>query len=76
MKGLQPCIDEVLKSLEGAVAASTWESRRQYLAQMSAMADLIGVREPCQELFDAYLRDDRGSPQRKRCVFHIAPIEP
>lgn len=74
MKELRPCIDEALKSLEGAVATSTWESRRRYLAQMSAMADLIGVREPCQELFDAYLRDDRGSPQRRSLHRHCAAL--
>lgn len=74
MKDLQSCVEEALRMLDGSVAPSTWDSRRRYLAQMSAMADEVGISVPCQELYDAYLLDDRGSPQRRELHRHCAVL--
>lgn len=74
MKDLQSCVDEALRMLDGSVAPSTWDSRRRYLSQMAAMAVEMGIAEPCQELYDAYMLDDRGSPQRRNLHRHCAAL--
>jgi len=72
MTKLENTICTVLEQLRHELADETWESRRRYFNQLLHCADLLGISEPCSELYDAYIADDNGSPERKsmhlRCV--------
>jgi site-specific recombinase XerD len=72
MDKLEIHINAVLEQLKRPLADATWESRRQYFGQMLRVAKSLGITEPCQELYDAYIADDKGSKERRslhiRCV--------
>ena len=72
MNKLETGINMVLKQLKSELAAETWESRRRYYNQMRRLAHSLGINEPCQMLYHAYVADDNGSKERKalriRCV--------
>ena len=72
MSKLEDHINNVLQQLKTEVSAETWISRWRYFNQMKKIADGLGIKEPCQELYDAYIADDRGSKERRslhiRCV--------
>lgn len=72
MTKLETTINTVLEHLKSELAGETWESRRRYFNQMLKCADSLGITEPCAELYDTFIRDDNGSPERHllhvRCV--------
>lgn len=72
MTKLEIAINSVLEQLKYKLSDETWESRRRYFNQMLECAKLIGITEPCQALYDAFIADDKGSPERRslhvRCV--------
>lgn len=69
---LESMIKTVLERLKPTLASETWESRRRYFDQMQRCAAKHGIWEPCQELYDAFIAEDNGSPERRelhiRCV--------
>lgn len=69
---LEADINTILQQLKSELANETWESRRRYFNQMLKCANLLGITEPCAELYDAFIADDDGSPERHalhvRCV--------
>lgn len=72
MAKLEETINTVLQQLEPELATETLESRRRYFNQMIRLAEAQSITEPCQELYDAFIADDNGSPERHalhvRCV--------
>ena len=72
MTKLKSCIDIVLQQIKMELAAATWVSRRRYFNQMIKLADKLGIDEPCQKLYDAFVADDNGSTERRalhiRCI--------
>ena len=72
MTKLESTIKTVLEQLRPKLANETWESRRRYFNQMLQCAESLGITEPCTELYDAFIADDNGSPERRslhiRCV--------
>jgi hypothetical protein len=72
MTKLETAINTILQHLKSEFANETWESRRRYFNQMLKCAKLLGITEPCAELYDTFIRDDNGSPERHalhvRCV--------
>jgi integrase len=72
MTKLEETICEVLEQQKHELASETWESRRRYFNQMIQCAELLGISEPCSELYEAFIADDNGSPERRslhiRCV--------
>jgi len=72
MTKLENAICMVLEQLRHDLAEETWESRRRYFNQLLHCAELLGVSEPCSELYDAFIADDNDSHERRslhiRCV--------
>jgi site-specific recombinase XerD len=72
MTKLESTIKTVLDQLKPKLANETWESRRRYFNQMLQCAEAHGITEPCAELYEAFIADDHGSPERRslhiRCV--------
>ncbi len=72
MTRLKMIINTVLERLKPDLAEETWQSRRRYFNQMLRCAEVLGVTEPCTKLYDAFIADDHGSPERRelhiRCV--------
>ncbi len=72
MTKLEFDIQTALLQLKGKIAKATFDSRRRYFNQLVAMANTMHITEPCQRLYDAFIADDHGSPERhsqhKRCV--------
>jgi len=72
MTKLEAVINTILQQLKSELANETWESRRRYFNQMLKCAKLLGITEPCAKLYDAFIADDNGSPERQamhvRCV--------
>jgi len=66
MTRLESTVNAVLERLKHELAGATWESRRQYLNQMLKCADSLALTKPCAELYEAFIADDRGSPERRR----------
>lgn len=55
----------------GCLAEATLEALRRYVNQMLALAESAGFIEPCQELYDAFAADDRGSVERRSMHVHV-----
>lgn len=72
MTKLETVINTILQQLKPELANETWESRRRYFNQMLKNAKSLGITEPCAKLYDAFITDDNGSPERRamhvRCV--------
>ena len=72
MTRLEMIINTVLDRLKPDLAEETGKSRRRYFKQMLRCAEVLGVTEPCTKLYDAFIADDHGSPERRelhiRCV--------
>jgi integrase len=72
MMKIETAINTVLQQLKPELASETWESRRRYFNQMKRLAERLNITEPCQGLYDAFIADDNGSPERRsvhvRCV--------
>lgn len=72
MTKLETVINTILQQLKSELANETWESRCRYFKQMLKSAKLLGITEPCAKLYDVFIADDNGSPERHalhvRCV--------
>lgn len=71
MTKLESVINAILENLKRDLAKTTWQSRCRYFNQMIKLAESLSIKEPCQELYDAFTADDKGSSERhsmhKRC---------
>ena len=65
MTKLEKSITTVLERIRPKLADSSYEIRRETFDQLIRMANEMGISEPCQALYDAFYKDDRGSKQRK-----------
>lgn len=65
MTKLESTIKTVLEQLRSKLASETWESRRRYFNQMLQCAESLGIAEPCGELYNEFIADDNGSPERR-----------
>ena len=55
----------------GCLAEATLDALRRYVSQMRELAWRMGFGEPCQELYDAFVADDRGSAERRSMHVHV-----
>lgn len=58
----------------GSLAEATLDALRRYLNQMRALAGRDGYDAPCQELYDAFVADDRGSAERRSMHVHVCKL--
>ena len=65
MTKIEETIGAILDGIQPQLADSTLEYRREVFGQLTRMADEMGITEPCQKLYDAFSKDDRGSKQRQ-----------
>ena len=65
MTKLETSINIVLQQLKTKLATETWMSRRRYFNQMLKLAESLGINEPCQKLYAAFVADDNGSKERR-----------
>jgi integrase len=74
MTKLEIVINTILQQLKSELANETWESRRRYFNQMLKCAKLLGITEPCVKLYDAFITDDNGSPERHAMHVHCVKL--
>jgi len=74
MTKLEAVINTILQQLKFKLANETWESRRRYFNQMLKCAKLLGITEPCAKLYDAFITDDNGSPERHALHVHCVRL--
>ncbi len=65
MRKLEESITTILERIRPKLADASYEQRRETFDQLIRMASEMGISEPCQELYDAFCKDDHGSRQRK-----------
>jgi len=65
MAKLEITVNVILQQLKPRLANETWKSRCRYFNQMLRLANSLNLTEPCQELYDAFIADDRGSKERR-----------
>ena len=65
MTKLEESISTILEQIRPKLVDSSYELRRETFDQLIRMASEMGISEPCQELYDAFYKDDHGSRQRK-----------
>jgi integrase len=65
MTKLENNIASILERIRPKLAESSYELRKAIFDQLIRMASKMSISEPCQELYDAFYRDDHGSKQRK-----------
>lgn len=65
MTKLEESISTILERIRPKLAHSTYECRRESFNQLIQIANKMGISNPCQELYDAFYKDDHGSRQRK-----------
>ena len=65
MTKLKETIGAILEDIQLELAESTLEHRRRVFGHLTKMADEMGITEPCQKLYDAFAKDDRGSKHRQ-----------
>ena len=73
MNELQNIVDAVLKQQKVLLASSTYDVRRRYLEQLAVVANEIGIRKPCQELYDSYVSRATTSDLRFQ-LFHAVRL--
>lgn len=61
MNKLEETINKVLAEIKPQHTPGTFESRRCSLNRLLRFANANGFEEPCQELYDAFTADDKGS---------------
>ena len=68
MTKLEETIKTIQEHLKSRLSDSTYESRKCYFQRMLKTASMMGIEQPCQELYDAFAADDYGSKERR---FHL-----
>ena len=73
MNELEDVLQQVLRRERGrgCLAEATLDALRRYVNQMRELAWRMGFGEPCQELYDAFVADDRGSAERRSMHVHV-----
>ena len=61
MNKLEEAIQAVAEQLKSQLSAASLPTRFCYLNQLQKTAELIGINEPCQALFDNFLADRNDS---------------
>lgn len=74
MTKIESTIKTVLDQLKPKLASETWKSRRRYFNQMLQSAESLGITEPCTELYNAFIADDNGSPERRSLHIHCVKL--
>ena len=76
MTKLETTISTILHQLNPKLSQATWESNRRYFNQMIRLSNELKIREPCQELYDAFIADDNGSRERhSRHIYCVRLID-
>ena len=74
MNKLETSIGIVLQQQKHIIAAATWESRKRYYNRMLRLAHSMGINEACQELYSAYITDNKGSKERRTLHIHCVKL--
>ena len=68
MNRLEVIVNQVLDDIRPKHTDGTYASRKATLMKLLSFAEQQGFTEPCQELYDAFTSDDRGSADIR---FHL-----
>ena len=60
---IHDALERALGALSEKLAEGSMEHARRHARRLGEKADELGLAEPCQELYDAFVRDDRVSAQ-------------
>jgi len=74
MEKLETIITTVLAEIEPKHTKGTFENRKRALNHLLRFAQENGYDEPCQELYDAFTADDRGSPDIRFTLTHAVRL--
>jgi len=74
MTKLEKTIQTVLNQQMSQLSESTFTARRCYYNQLLRTASFIGINEPCQKLYNAFVSDDYGSKDRGFQLAHCAKL--
>ena len=74
MEKLETIITNVLAEIEPKHTKGTFENRKRALNHLLRFAQENGYDEPCQELYDAFTADDRGSPDIRFTLTHAVRL--
>ena len=55
MNELKEIVEIVLKKQKVKLASSTYENRKPYLVHLVNLGTKMGIGQPCQRLYDAYV---------------------
>jgi len=65
LNGLEKAISQYLEEIRENLADATFKARLYLTHQMLRLASSMGVSEPCQELYDAFLSNPNNSSTRR-----------
>ena len=73
MNKLQKTVGAVLEQQKQQLAPSTYDVRKNYLDHLLAHAEIMGISEPCQQLFDSYV-SRAVTPDLRFQLFHAVRL--
>lgn len=73
MNKLQKTVNAVLEQQKMHLAPSTYEARKNYLQYLADHGSIIGISEPCQELYDSYI-SRASTPDLRFQLFHAVRL--
>lgn len=73
MNKLQKTVNAVLEQQKMHLAPSTYEVRKNYLQHLADHGSIIGISEPCQELYDSYI-SRASTPDLRFQLFHAVRL--
>ena len=74
MYKLETVVAKVIESIKTRHTHKTFEVRKQALNKLLRFAKENGFDEPCQELYDAFTSDDKGSPDIRFSLNHAVRL--
>ena len=74
MNKLEMVVEQVLKEIKPHHTALTFSSRKGTLNHLLRFAKRNNYEEPCQELYDAFTADDKGSPDIRFSLNHAVRL--
>jgi integrase len=74
MNQLEEAVQTILTRLKNELSDETWISRRRCFNQLLKLADKMHITEPCQKLYDAFIAEDNGSPERRGLHIHCVRL--
>lgn len=74
MNKLEKTVETILEEIKPHHTKTTYESRRSSFNRLLRFAEANGFKEPCQELYDAFTNDDKGSVDIRFNLSHVVRL--